>query len=68
MKIGDLIRLKAGEVPRNGREFGTVLLLDMYKHELMSKVLWNTGKAGWILTKRTEIISKSTCKPNKSTV
>jgi len=62
MKVGDLVRLKDFEVPRNGRSNGTILLFDMYKREVISKVLWNTGKSGWILTKRIELISESACK------
>ena len=65
MKVGDLIKLKAGEEPRNNRETGTVLKLDirigsraLVKEQLI-EVLWNTGKIGWILSKRTEVINES---------
>ena len=57
MKVGDLIKIKDGEAPRNGRGYGTILMFDMHKHEHISKVLWNTGKSGWILTKRIEFIN-----------
>ena len=65
MKVGDLIKLKAGEYPRNNREVGTVLKLEIRIHtrdqdkEEIAEVLWDTGKIGWILSKRTEVISES---------
>jgi hypothetical protein len=63
MKVGDLIKLKAGEEPRNGRDVGTVLDFDAYIGSLgvepMASVLWDTGKSGWILTDRIEVISES---------
>ena len=73
MKVGELIRLKDGEEPRNGREAGTVLMFDIYKddgraQERITKVLWNTGKVGWVLTKRIELIIPSTCKHTQHAV
>ena len=65
MKVGDLIKLKAGEEPRNNRETGTVLKLGhriasrALDKEQIAEVLWNTGQIGWILSKRTEVISES---------
>ena len=63
MKIGDLIKLKEGEEPRNRREFGTILNFDSYigsvGMESMAEVLWDTGKTGWILTSRVEVINES---------
>ena len=60
MRPGDLVRLKVDEEPRNGREIGTVLHLDAYITSLgmepMVEVLWNTGKPGWILATRVELI------------
>ena len=62
MKIGDLIKLKTGEEPRNERETGTILKLDKYTRQTVQQqlieVLWNTGKIGWILAKRTEVLSE----------
>ena len=62
MKPGDLVRLKNGETPRNGRGVGAILRHDMFKREQITRVLWNTGNPGWILTKRIELVSISACK------
>ena len=63
MKVGDLVKLKVGEEPRNKREIGTVIQLDAYITSLgmepMIEVLWNTGKTGWILAERIEVLSES---------
>jgi len=60
---GDLVKLKEGEEPRNKRDIGTALQFDVYCSEAgierMVEVLWNTGKAGWILAKRVEVINES---------
>ena len=62
MKVGDLVKLKEGEMPRRHREFGTILDFDVYVGSLgaehMASVLWNTGKNGWILTNRIEVINE----------
>ena len=48
MKVGDLVKLKEGEEPRNRREVGTILDFDAYIESLgmepVANVLWNTGK------------------------
>jgi hypothetical protein len=61
IKKGDLVKLKEGEEPRNKRDVGTALKFDVYCSpsgiERMVEVLWNTGKVGWILTNRVEVIT-----------
>jgi len=61
VKVGDLVKLKEGEKPRNRREVGTILDFDAYIGSLgmepMANVLWNTGKPGWILTNRIEVLN-----------
>jgi hypothetical protein len=63
VKVGDLVKLREGEEPRNKREVGTILGFDSYIGSLgmepMANVLWNTGKPGWILTTRIKVISES---------
>jgi hypothetical protein len=60
MKIGDLVRMKKDEEPRNGRETGTLLSWSVYEGSLgiepMAEVLWNTDKVGFILSERIEVI------------
>lgn len=62
MKVGDLIKLRDGEAPRRSRDFGTVLAFDAYYGsrglEPMAQVLWNTGKTGWILTSRINVVNE----------
>tara|TARA_Y100000310_G_C20688235_1_gene820500 strand:- start:2236 stop:2445 length:210 start_codon:yes stop_codon:yes gene_type:complete len=52
--------MKKNEEPRNGREVGTILRWDDYEGSLgiepMIEVLWNTGKVGFILSERVEVI------------
>ena len=66
MKIGDLIELKRPSVQRNeDRRYGNVLGFDTYKSkwvaipERIVHVYWDTGKIGWILASRVEVISES---------
>ena len=63
MQIGDIIRLKPGQVPRQNREMGTVLAFDAIISSIgmdaTVEVLWTTGKVGWILQNRIEVIDES---------
>jgi hypothetical protein len=63
MKVGDLVKLKEGEKPRNKREVGTILSFDVYTgsfgSEKMANILWNTGNPGWILAARIEVINEA---------
>ena len=63
MKIGDLIKLKAHEHPRFGRELGTIVMFDTTVTSLgleeIAEVLWNTGNLGWILSERIEVTNDS---------
>ena len=63
MNTGDLVRLKDNEGPRFKREIGTILRFDEYcgslGTEYLVEVLWNTGKPGWVLASRVEIVNES---------
>jgi hypothetical protein len=63
VKVSDLVMLKPEEYPRHGREVGTILAFDIFVSsvgpESMAKILWNTGVAGWILSRRVAVINES---------
>ena len=62
MIVGDLVKLRAECSPRNGREVGAIIQFSAsftIRYEVFAEVLWNTGKLGWILAERVEVISDS---------
>ncbi len=56
MEIGELIALKAGEQPRYDREFGAVI--GPTRDPTLTRVFWNTGYTGYILSNRIERIQR----------
>ena len=65
MKIGELVRINDLNETDPQRMIGTIVRHDIYDSqfdktgEKISEVLWNSGKLGWILTSRLDIVDSS---------
>ena len=62
MKTGDLIKFKLTENSVDDRSLGVLIEFDTYVGSMgaedLSRVLWNTGETGWILSERIEVINE----------
>ena len=63
MKIGELVKINDLNEDDPQRMIGTIVKHDIYDSrfgksgEKISEVLWNSGKLGWILTRRLEKVN-----------
>ena len=62
MKIGNLVKINDLNESDPKRMIGTIVRHDIYDSqfgkagEKISEVLWNSGKLGWILTSRLDLV------------